>query len=136
MISSNSKILSDSVKLTPRQKRVTPLILRARSVEEGCRMAGITRQTWHTWMKDDAFKEEVRLQREAIVADSLDRLRAAVTGAVEGLTNLVDAEETNIRLRACGQVLDYFMKARELEDMDRRLCVLERAILKNERQIS
>ena len=57
----------------------------------------------------------------------------AVTGAVEGLTDLVDAEETNMRLRACGQVLDYFMKVRELEDMERRLSALERAILINER---
>lgn len=99
-------------------------------------MAGITKQTWYNWMKDEGFKEEVHLRREAIVAESLERLKIAVTGAVEGLTELVDAEESNIRLRACGQVLDYFMKARELEDMERRLLVLERAILKNERQVS
>jgi hypothetical protein len=79
-------------------------------------------------------KEEVHLRREAIISESLDRLKVAVTGAVEGLTGLVEAEETNIRLRACGQVLGYFMKARELEDMERRLIALERAILKNERQ--
>jgi len=30
-------------------------------------------------------------------------------------------------------VLDYFMKFRELEDVERRLIALERAILKNER---
>jgi hypothetical protein len=136
MISSNSQFSSISVNLTPRQKRSIPLILRARSVEEGCRMAGITKQAWYKWMKDEGFAEEVRLRREAIVAESLDLLKAAVTGAVEGLTRLVDAEEASVRLRACGQVLDYFMKVRELEDMERRLVVLERAILGNETQTS
>lgn len=96
-------------------------------------MARITRQTWYTWMKNEAFREEVHLRREAIVAESLDRLKTAVTDAVEGLTDLVDAQESSVRLRACGQVLDYFMKARELEDMERRLTLLEKAILKNER---
>jgi hypothetical protein len=132
MISSNCQILSDSVKLSNRQKHAIPLILKARSIEEGCRAAGITRQTWYAWTRDEAFAEQVSIQREAIVAESLDRLKAAVTGAVEGLTDLVDAEETNIRLRACGQVLDYFMKARELEDMERRLSALERVILRRE----
>ena len=72
----------------------------------------------------------------AVISEALDRLKTAVTGAVEGLTTLVDAEEKNVRLRACGHVLDYFMKARELEDMERRLIALERVILKNERQVS
>ena len=136
MISSNSQFPSNSVKLTPRQKRSIPMVLGARSIEEGCRIAGITRQTWYNWMREEGFREEVCLRREVIISESLDRLKAAVTGAVEGLTTLVDAEESNIRLRACGNVLDYFMKARELEDMERRLIALERAILKNERQVS
>jgi len=99
-------------------------------------MAGLTRQTWYTWMKDDGFREEVRVRRETIVAESLDRLKAAVTGAVEGLTGLVEAEESAIRLRVCGQVLDYFMKARELEEIERRLAVLERVVLREGKQES
>lgn len=91
-------------------------------------MAGITRQTWYVWMKDEAFRAEVYSRREAAISDAFDRLKSALTGAVEGLTGLVDAGESNIRLRACGQVIDYFMKARELEDMDRRLAALEEIV--------
>ena len=36
----------------------------------------------------------------AVISEALDRLKTAVTGAVEGLSGLVDAEEKNIRLRA------------------------------------
>ena len=35
MISSNCQILSDSVRLTTRQKHAIPLMLKSRSVEEG-----------------------------------------------------------------------------------------------------
>jgi hypothetical protein len=119
---------SQRVKLTPRQKRAMSLVFGARSVEEGCRAAGITPTTWYKWLKDKGFKAEVDRQREAITAEALDRLKGAVTSAVEGLKGLLDAEEKNIRLRACGEVLDYFLKARELEGIERRLCDLEKTI--------
>ena len=66
--------LSDSVrfgKADPRAMRSIPLVLAARSIEKGRRVAGITRQTWHTRMKDDAFRQEVRPRRETIVSESL-----------------------------------------------------------------
>ena len=129
LISPHSPNSSNLSRLTNRQKYSIPLMLAARSIEEGCRMAGIAKQTWYNWMRDEGFKEAVCEQREAVVSEALDRLKAAVTGAVEGLTGLVNAEEKNIRLRACAEVIDYVMKARELEDLERRLAALEKAIL-------
>ena len=129
MISSNRHIPSHSVTLNNRQKHAIPLILAARSIEEGCRAAGIAKQTWYRWMNDEALKEAVSLYRAQVISDALERLKTAVTFAVEGLSGLVEAEEKNIRLKACSEVLDYFMKAREIEDMERRLSVLERAVL-------
>ena len=135
MFSSNSQIPSNSVKLSSRQKHAIPLVLAAHSVEEGCRSAGITKQTWYNWMRDQALSEAVCQCREGVVSEALDRLKTAVVFAVDGLAGLVEAEEKSIRLRACGQVLDYFMKARELEDMERRLSALERVVLRDERQV-
>ena len=135
MISSNRQIPSNSVKLSTRQKHAIPLVLAARSVEEGCRSAGITRQTWYNWMRDEALNEAVCQCREGVISDALERLKSAVAFAVEGLTGLVEAEEKNIRLRACSEVLDYFMKARELEDMDRRVRALENAVLRQGRHL-
>ena len=129
MISSNRAVPCNPCNLTNRQKYSIPLILAARSIEEGCRMAGIAKRTWYNWMRDEGFKEAVSERREAVSSEALDHLKAALTRAVEGLTGLVDAQEKNIRLRACAEVIDYFMKARELEDMERRLSALERAIL-------
>lgn len=133
MFSSNSPISSTSVRLTARQKRVLPLVLAARSIEQGCRMAGIAKQTWYNWMRDEEFENEVYRRREVVISEALDRLKTAVSTAVEGLTGLVDSEEKIIRLRACGQVLHYFMKTREIEEIERRLSALERAVGENEK---
>jgi len=37
--------------------------------------------------------------------------------------------------RACSEVIDYFMKAREIEELDRRVSALEEAILRQRRQM-
>lgn len=128
MIRSIGKISLDSVKLTARQRRAIPLVLAAKNIEEGCRAATITPVTWYAWLKNEGFKAVVEAQREAVVSEALDRLKSAVKGAVEGMTALMGAEEKNIRLRACERVLEYFLKAKELEDIEERLGRLETLI--------
>ena len=73
-----------NVKLTPRQRRAIPLILGARSIEEGCRGAGISPVTWYAWLKTGGFKAEVDRQREAVISEALDGLKGSVRCAVEG----------------------------------------------------
>jgi hypothetical protein len=92
-------------------------------------MAGIAKRTWYNWMHDEGFKEALNEHREAESSEALDRLKATLTAAVEGLSGLVDAEEKTIRLKACAEVIDYFLKLREIDDIERRLAALERAIL-------
>jgi len=129
MINKNSQ---ESAKLTGRQRRAIPLVLAARNVEEGCRAAGITTTTWYTWMTRNAtFKADVDRQREAVISEALDRLKAAVNQAVEGLTSLMNAEEKHIRLRACEKVVDYFFKNREIQDIEERLTRLEKLVTEN-----
>src|SRR5271157_4653715 len=101
MISSNRAVSCNPCNLTNRQKYSIPLILAAKSIEEGCRIAGIAKRTWYNWMRDEGFKEAVRERKGAVSSEALDHLKAALRRAVEGLTGRVDAQEKNIRLRAC-----------------------------------
>ena len=118
----------ENVKLTLRKERAIPLVLASRTIEEGCRDAGISAVTWYAWLKDEEFRNEVERQRKAVITEALDRLKGSVIGAVEGLRTLLDAEEKNIRLRACREVLDYFLKARELEDIEKRINIIEQTM--------
>ena len=83
MISSNRALPCTFVKLSNRQKHAVPLVLAARSIEEGCRAAGIAKRTWYNWMRDEALKEAVSLYREQVISDALERLKSAVAFAVE-----------------------------------------------------
>ena len=59
MISSNGALSCTFVKLNNRQKHAIPLALAARSIEKGCRVAGIAKRTWYNWMgtMGDAHKK-------------------------------------------------------------------------------
>jgi len=76
-------------------------------------MARVTHQKWYAWTQDEGFETEANRREKgkknqdyrgpkngpreqalmAVISEALDRLKTAVTGAVEGLTTLVDAEE-------------------------------------------
>jgi len=62
VIRSISKISLESIKLTARQRRAIPLVLAAKSIEEGCRAATITPVTWYAWLKNEGFKAVVEAQ--------------------------------------------------------------------------
>jgi hypothetical protein len=113
--------------LTRKQREAIPFLVGARSLEGGRAKAKLSKSTLYKWLKDEAFKAELKRQREAVISEALDRLKAAIGQAVEGLTGLMDADEKNIKIRACERVLDFFLKAKELEEIEERLSELEKS---------
>jgi len=113
--------------LTRKQREAIPFLIGARSLEEGREKAKLSKSTLYKWLKDEAFKTELNRQREAVISEALDRLKAAIGQAVEGLTGLMNADEKNIRLRACERVIEFFVKTKELEEIETRLTELEKA---------
>lgn len=116
MVFQESEVPPGSKELTAKQRRAILLVLSEWSIEEGCKSAGITTGTWYDWLKREEFRMEVDRQREMVVLEALERLKAAVSNTVDGLTALMNPEEKNIRLRALWHVLGYFLKALEFED--------------------
>ena len=110
---------SDSVQsgiekaLSRKQREAIPHLVGARSYEAGCKKAGLAKGTLYKWLRDETFKTALERQREAIIAESLQRLKLAITKAVDGLTELVESEEKGIKLKACEKVLDFFFKVRQ-----------------------
>jgi len=59
VIRSIGKNSLESIKLTARQRRAIPLVLAAKSIEEGCRLARITPVTWYAWLKNEGFSSAI-----------------------------------------------------------------------------
>src|SRR5208337_689479 len=114
--------------LTRKQREAIPHLIGARSLEAGRKKAKPSKSTLYKWLQDETFKADLDRQREAIISEALDRLKASIGKAVEVLTGLMDAPEKNIKIRACERVLEFFLKAKEIEEIEARLSELEKSV--------
>jgi hypothetical protein len=73
-------IPSASVSLTRKQRRAIPLILAEKSIETGCRSAGIAKQTFYNWLKDETFRGEYQRQQSQLFRPRLRHREAQCPG--------------------------------------------------------
>ncbi len=111
--------------LTDRQLRVIPFLLDAPSIEVGCKRAKVAKATLYGGLKEKAFKEELRNQREEVVKGALETLKANVGKATETLVRLLDSEKEAIQARAAEDIIEFTQKALEYEELEKRIGALE-----------
>ncbi len=112
-------------KLTQRQLLTIKHILESSSIELASRNAKVTRATIYQWLKNDDFKKELKRQRDELVSDSLDRLKCAINRASDGLIGLMSSKREDIRRLACKDVLEFAIRALEMEKIEERLEKIE-----------
>ena len=119
--------------LTPRQQLVIAELLSSPSVEEGCRRAKVAKATVYGWLKNPIFQAELKRQREAVVEQAFNRLKAGMSQAVDKLLALLHAEgQLGIQLRAAQTLVDQGIKAVELQDLESRIEALEQEASNNQ----
>ncbi len=112
--------------LTEKQLRAIPFLLAAPSIEEGCKRAKVSKATIYGWLKEEAFRGELRRQREEVVTGALEILKANVSKATETLVKLLGSEKEGIRARAAEDIIEFTQKALEYEELERRISALEK----------
>ena len=125
----NTKLNGFEQGLSRKQVEAIPYLVGARSLEEGCRKARVAKSTLYQWLKDEPFRKELARHREQITSEALERLKASITRAVDGLIELVGDKDKGIRFRAIEKVLDFFMKVKEADELEARLEKVERVML-------
>lgn len=122
-MSQNRQHSSISVK----QARAIPHILEAKSIEAGCVAAGISKTLFYQWLKVPAFEEEYKRQRNILIAEAMDSLKANLAKAVDTLTGLLDTESESLKRSVSNDILNHVFKIREIQDIEERLTRLEQA---------
>jgi hypothetical protein len=117
--------VNDNEALTNRQLKVIPHLLAASSLEEGCRNAGVNKTTVYAWLKEETFREALRRQREEVVSEAMERLKAGVNRAVAKLLGLLESEKETIQARAAEDVIEFAQRAIEHEELEKRVAALE-----------
>ena len=119
-------------KLNPRQQKAIPYLIACRTNEDARRKAGISRETLNRWQHDPEFQSELRRQREAVAADSLDRLKGSMVQATDSLVALLDTDNEHLRRHVANDILRIGLRIRELEGFEDRLAQLEQAVKERE----
>lgn len=114
--------------LTPLQKRVIPLLLSEYRQSDALKQAGISRVTLNRWMKQEAFRDELKRRRNEIVEQAFDRLKVTMTKAANVLAGLLDSENEFLRRLSANDIITHVLKARELQDIAERIEALEKVV--------
>lgn len=97
------------------------------SIRKAAKAANVSERTLYRWLKMPAFAAVYRdLRREATQA-AVARLQQASSSAADRLVRLLSSSKPAIALQAARTILEFSIKAVELEDLAARLAALEAA---------
>jgi hypothetical protein len=118
---------NDQNGLTDRQVKALPFFIASSSETAACRDAKIAKQTYYDWLKDPLFRVELAKLREEAVQNAVENLKAHACKAVDTLAGLLDADNLPLRRNAANDILHHIGRFKELQEIERRLTVLERS---------
>ena len=114
--------------LNPRQMALLAALVRDPDIQSACKIAGVTRVTAYRWSREPAFAAALDRQRNAVLTEALAAVKTHATRAVTELAALLTAKDHRLRRLVCNDILAHALRVRELEDIERRLAVLEKAM--------
>lgn len=120
--------MAKEAKLTTRQAKAIPVLLSARSYEEGCKKARVSKTTFYTWMQDEVFSAEFHRQRNEIVEVAFGMIAQNIEKAVTTIVGLLDSKDERIQRLTARDLIDFIIRHKENEDLDKRLTQVEKLL--------
>jgi len=116
--------------LTDRQLKAIPHLVSSPTYTQGCKKAKVNKGTFYKWLKDPEFKVELDRQRDEVAAEAFGVLSQSLTKAAETLAGLLDNEDDRLKRLAAKDVIDFIIRHKENEDLDKRLVEIEKRLAK------
>ena len=113
--------------LTPKQEKAIGALLSESTMEEAAEAAGVNRATIFRWLQQEEFQTAYTQVRRESVKHAIARLQNRSSEAVEVLAEIMK-DEMNApfaRVSAAKAIIEYSIKAVEVEDLAKRLAELE-----------
>ena len=114
--------------LTQRQIKAIPSIVTSPTYTQGCKKAKIHKATLYKWLKKPDFKAELDRQRDEVASEAFGVLTQSLTQAIETLVSLLDNKDDRIKRLTAKDVIDFIIRHKENEDLDKRLTEIEKRI--------
>jgi hypothetical protein len=122
--------MNDYAELEPGQERAIIALLSGPTLRAAASSAGISETTLWRWLREPNFRAAYRRARREALERATSRLAALVETAVEALGEIV-ADRTvspHVRVSAASRIVEFALKAAEIEDVQARLEKLEAAL--------
>ena len=113
--------------LTRKQEQGISALLSQPTMKEAASVVGVTEVTMWRWMQDNTFRAAYMTARREAVNVAISRLQGAAGEAVDTMCELMRDTQApkTVRLMAARAVIEYSLKATELEDLAERVAELE-----------
>lgn len=123
--------MSDALaNLPPRMIRGVAALLKHGHVAPAAAEIRVNPRTLRRWMARPAFKEALRDQASSSMRVALGQLQEAAGAAVSVLRALLEDPSPYVRAQCAGHLLQFGLRACELEDVGARLAAVEAALAK------
>ena len=114
--------------LSDRQIKAIPHLVTSPTFEEGRKKAMISKNALYKWLKNPAFKDELIQQRNIVITEAMETLKANIGQAINALIELLDTEKESLKRQVANDILNHGLKVIELQEMEKRLSELERIV--------
>lgn len=124
----NATLLADfDAKLTPIQERAVVALLSHANTRTAAKAIGVDDATLWRWLQDKGFHRRYMDLRRECVSQSIARLQQASKEAVNTLRSIAKdkKEPASARVSAAKAIIEYSLKAVEIEDLAQRVEELE-----------
>ena len=114
--------------LNARQLRLLAALVTSTDVQAACQVADVSRTTTYQWLKQPAFQDELKRQRNAVLREALANVKINATRAAAELVGLLNEEDAGLRRLVCRDILDRAVRIYDMEEIETRLAAVERTL--------